>query len=160
MLITDRLPFSKARVAGCANEFRVFVTHAVRNCFFADVFGRNSKQTFEGRIYALVDKLPWMRDSNSKKKFGSICPVELIARFFRTHPGPFPNRTSVRSLYARPVCVHHLSLPDISQIAAVYKLVSLPPRPSTVDCRVPSVVRSKYPRVNPRQVRCRTSTLD
>jgi hypothetical protein len=39
MLVTNPPSLSQACVAGRANGFRVFVTHAVRNCFLADVFG-------------------------------------------------------------------------------------------------------------------------
>jgi hypothetical protein len=39
MPVTNRSSLSKACFAGSRNGFRVFVTHAVRNCFFADIFG-------------------------------------------------------------------------------------------------------------------------
>ncbi len=39
MLVTDRPSLSNACVAGCANGFCVLATHAIINCFFADVFG-------------------------------------------------------------------------------------------------------------------------
>src|SRR5258707_1075653 len=87
MLVTDRPSLSNACVAGCA------------------------------MIYALVDKLSLRRGANSKKKFRSMYPVELMVRFFRTYPRPFPNVNSVRSVPVRLVCLHRMFLPDIYEIA-------------------------------------------